>query len=67
MADAKMKAIQNLIWYAASAAVSCWVLLAGVRHLENNREENKRAIEQRKQLFKRLGRTLIHTTPYETT
>ncbi|KAI3812835.1 hypothetical protein L1987_17547 [Smallanthus sonchifolius] len=65
MADAKMKVIQNLIWYAASAAVSCWVLLAGVRHLENNREENKRAIEQRKQLFKRLGRTLIHTTPYE--
>ncbi|KAK9053058.1 hypothetical protein SSX86_029688 [Deinandra increscens subsp. villosa] len=63
--DPKMKLLQNLIWYAASAAVSCWVLLAGVRHLENNREENKRAIDQRKQLFKRLGRTLIQTTPYE--
>ncbi|KAD3641424.1 hypothetical protein E3N88_30648 [Mikania micrantha] len=63
--DPKTKLLQNIIWYAASAAVSCWVLLAGVRHLENNREENRRAIEQRKQLFKRLGRTLIHTTPYE--
>ncbi|KAF5753451.1 putative AAA+ ATPase domain, ATPase, AAA-type, core, AAA ATPase, AAA+ lid domain-containing protein [Helianthus annuus] len=63
--DPKMKLIQNLIWYAASAAVSCWLLLAGVRHIENNREENKRTIEHRKQLFKRLGRPLIHTTPYE--
>ncbi|KAI3711221.1 hypothetical protein L2E82_41146 [Cichorium intybus] len=65
MADPKMKLIQSLIWYAASAAVSYWVLLAGLRHLDTNREENKRAIEQRKQLFKRLGRTPIHTTPYE--
>lgn len=63
--DPRKKLIQNLIWYAASAAVSCWVLLAGLRHLDNNREENKRAIEQRKQLFKRLGRTSVHTTPYE--
>ncbi|XP_071693322.1 uncharacterized protein [Rutidosis leptorrhynchoides] len=61
----KMKMIQTLIWYAASAAVSTWVILAGLRHLDVNREDNKRAIEQRKQLFKRLGRTPIDTNPYE--
>lgn len=65
MPDPKMKLIQSLIWYAATAAVSYWVLLAGLRQLDTNREENKRAIEQRKQLFKRLGRRPIQTTPYE--
>nr|XP_043607472.1 outer mitochondrial transmembrane helix translocase-like [Erigeron canadensis] len=59
------KLIQTLIWYAASAAVSYWAMLAGLRLLDNNRHENQRSIEQRKQLFKRLGRTLIPTTPYE--
>ncbi|CAI9274601.1 unnamed protein product [Lactuca saligna] len=65
MTDPKMKLIQSLIWYAATAAVSYWVLLAGLRQLDTNREENKRAIEKRKHLFKRLGRTPIQTTPYE--
>nr|GEW71700.1 ATPase family AAA domain-containing protein 1-like [Tanacetum cinerariifolium] len=63
--DPKMKVIQTLIWYAASAAVSYWVIITGLRQLDTNREENKRAVEQRKHLFKRLNRTFIQTTPYE--
>ncbi|KAK4369633.1 hypothetical protein RND71_013425 [Anisodus tanguticus] len=63
--DAKAKLIQDLILYAASAALSMAVLFVGLRHLDPNREASKRAIESRKQLSKRLGRTLIHTTPYE--
>ncbi|GKD13420.1 ATPase family AAA domain-containing protein 1-like protein, partial [Tanacetum coccineum] len=60
-----MKVIQTLIWYAASAAVSYWVIITGLRQLDTNREENKRAVEQRKHLFRRLNRTFIQTTPYE--
>lgn len=63
--DPKTNLLQNLLWYAGSAALSCWILFAGARLLDTNREETNRAMKQRKQLSKRLGRPLIHTTPYE--
>ncbi|KAM3321501.1 outer mitochondrial transmembrane helix translocase [Capsicum chacoense] len=63
--DATAKLIKDLILYAASAALSMAVLFVGLRHLDPNREASKRALQSRKQLSKRLGRTLIHTTPYE--
>ncbi|KAF7151823.1 hypothetical protein RHSIM_Rhsim02G0251500 [Rhododendron simsii] len=63
--DRKSKLLQDLVLYAASAAFSCLVVLAGLRHLDTNREAAKRALEHRKELSKRLNRTLIHTNPYE--
>ncbi|KAF3432766.1 hypothetical protein FNV43_RR23868 [Rhamnella rubrinervis] len=59
------KFLQELILYAASAALSCLVLFAGLRHLDPNREASKRALEHKKEIAKRLGRPLIQTTPYE--
>ncbi|MFS7929844.1 putative AAA+ ATPase domain, ATPase, AAA-type, core, AAA ATPase, AAA+ lid domain-containing protein [Helianthus anomalus] len=59
------KLLQELVLYAASAALSCLVLFAGLKHLDPNREASKKAIEQKKQISKRLGRPLIHTNPYE--
>lgn len=59
------KLIQDLILCAASAALSMAVFFVGLRHLDPNREASKKAIESRKHLSKRLGRTLIYTTPYE--
>ncbi|KAG5563543.1 hypothetical protein RHGRI_006097 [Rhododendron griersonianum] len=63
--DRKSKLLQDLVLYAASAAFSCLVVLAGLRHLDTNREAAKRALEHRKELSKRLNRPLIHTNPYE--
>lgn len=57
--------VQELILYAASAALSCLVLFAGLKHLDPNRETAKKAIEHKKELSKRLGRTIIHTNQYE--
>ncbi|XP_050235959.1 uncharacterized protein LOC126685997 isoform X2 [Mercurialis annua] len=57
--------LQELVLYAASAALSCLVLFAGLRHLDPNREASKKALEQKKEIAKRLGRPLIQTTPYE--
>lgn len=51
--------------YAASAAMSCLVLFTGLRLLDPNRESSKKALEQKKQIAKRLGRPLIQTNPYE--
>lgn len=59
------KFLQELVLYAASAALSCLVLFAGLRHLDPNREASKKALEHKKEISKRLGRPLIHTTPYE--
>ncbi|KAJ9174313.1 hypothetical protein P3X46_017350 [Hevea brasiliensis] len=59
------KFLQELILYAASAALSCLVLFAGLRHLDPNREASKKALEQKKEIAKRLGRPLIETNPYE--
>lgn len=59
------KLLQELILYAASAALSCLVLFAGLRQLDPNRESSKKALEHKKEIAKRLGRPLIQTNPYE--
>uniref|UniRef100_A0A2P2KQZ6 Uncharacterized protein MANES_05G192700 n=1 Tax=Rhizophora mucronata TaxID=61149 RepID=A0A2P2KQZ6_RHIMU len=59
------KLLQELLLYAASAALSCLVLFAGLRHLDPNREASKKALEHKKEIAKRLGRPLINTNPYE--
>ncbi|KAK9665203.1 hypothetical protein RND81_14G097200 [Saponaria officinalis] len=57
--------VQELVLYAASAALSCLVLFAGLKHLDPNRESSKKALQHKKEIAKRLGRPLIHTNPYE--
>ncbi|KAL4187539.1 hypothetical protein AMTRI_Chr09g39510 [Amborella trichopoda] len=57
--------LQDLVLYAASAALSCLVLVAGLRHLDPNKAASKKALEQKKEIAKRLGRPLIQTSPYE--
>ena len=63
--SSETKILQELILYAASAALSCLVLFAGLKHLDPNREASKKALENKKEISKRLGRPLIHTNPYE--
>ncbi|KAJ4806371.1 P-loop containing nucleoside triphosphate hydrolases superfamily protein [Rhynchospora pubera] len=57
--------LQELVLYAASAALSCLVLFAGLKHLDPNRAASQKALEQKKEIAKRLGRPLVNTTPYE--
>ncbi|CAA0835689.1 P-loop containing nucleoside triphosphate hydrolases superfamily protein [Striga hermonthica] len=59
------KFVQELILYAASAAMSCLVLVVGLKQLDPNRDAAKKAHEQKKDIAKRLGRPLIHTNSYE--
>ncbi|KAK9274569.1 hypothetical protein L1049_021818 [Liquidambar formosana] len=59
------KLLQDLLLYAASAALSCLVLFVGLRYLDSNREATKKALHHKKEIAKRLGRPLIHTNPYE--
>lgn len=63
----KTKLIEDLLLLAASAGFSLVVLLFGLRQLDpsGDREALKKSLEIRKQLSQRLGRPLIHTTPYE--
>ncbi|MBA0801014.1 hypothetical protein Gohar_011407 [Gossypium harknessii] len=63
--SSETKLLQELILYAASAALSCLVLFAGLRHLDPNREASKKALEHKKEIAKRLGRPLINTNLYE--
>ncbi|CAK8567645.1 unnamed protein product [Lathyrus sativus] len=63
--SANTKFLQELLLYAARAALSYWVLVTGLRYLDPNRESTKKALEQKKQIAKRLGRPLIQTNPYE--
>ncbi|XP_059434994.1 uncharacterized protein LOC132167957 [Corylus avellana] len=63
--SSETKFLQELVLYAASAALSCLVLFAGLRHLDPNREAAKKAVEQKKEIARRLGRPLIQTNPYE--
>ncbi|XP_019058027.1 PREDICTED: ATPase family AAA domain-containing protein 1-like isoform X2 [Tarenaya hassleriana] len=63
--SSETKFLQELILYAASAAVSCLILFAGLRHLDPNRDSAKKALEHKKEIAKRLGRPLIKTNPYE--
>ncbi|KAL8160498.1 hypothetical protein V2J09_002035 [Rumex salicifolius] len=57
--------VQQLVLYAASAALSYLVLVVGLKQLDPNREASKKAVEQKKEIAKRLGRPLIHTNSYE--
>ncbi|KAF5731296.1 ATPase family AAA domain-containing protein 1-like isoform X1 [Tripterygium wilfordii] len=63
--SSETKFLQELVLYAASAALSCLVLFAGLRHLDPNREASKKALQHKKEISKRLGRPLIQTNPYE--
>ncbi|WVY89403.1 hypothetical protein V8G54_034917 [Vigna mungo] len=57
--------VQELVLYAASAALSCLVLCIGIRQLDPNREASKKALHNKKEIAKRLGRPLVNTNPYE--
>ncbi|XP_051143142.1 uncharacterized protein LOC127259673 [Andrographis paniculata] len=59
------KLVQELLLYAASAALSCLVLVVGLRQLDPNRDASKKALEHKKEIAKRLGRPLIETDAYE--
>uniref|UniRef100_A0A5B6YU42 Putative ATPase family AAA domain-containing protein 1-like n=1 Tax=Davidia involucrata TaxID=16924 RepID=A0A5B6YU42_DAVIN len=61
----KTRLLEDLLLHAAKAAISCLVLVAGLRYLDSNREAAKKALEKKKEVSKRLGRPLIQTTPYE--
>ncbi|XP_043688300.1 outer mitochondrial transmembrane helix translocase [Telopea speciosissima] len=65
MGGTETRFLQELVLYAASAALSCLVLFAGLRHMDPNRAASKKALEQKKEIAKRLGRPLIQTNPYE--
>ncbi|QHO29679.1 hypothetical protein HN51_018091 [Arachis hypogaea] len=59
------KFLQDLLLYAASAAMSCLVLFVGLRQLDPTREASKKVLEHKKEIAKRLGRPLVQTNPYE--
>ncbi|XP_054788550.1 uncharacterized protein LOC129294320 isoform X2 [Prosopis cineraria] len=63
--SSETRLVQDLLLYAASAALSCLVLFAGLRHLDPNRETSKKALQRRKEIAKRLGRPVIQTNAYE--
>jgi SpoVK/Ycf46/Vps4 family AAA+-type ATPase len=63
--SSETKLLQELVLYAASAALSCLVLFVGLRQIDPNREASKKALEHKKEIAKRLGRPLIQTNPYE--
>ncbi|THU71779.1 hypothetical protein C4D60_Mb04t05090 [Musa balbisiana] len=65
MRPAESRFLQELVLYAASAALSCLVLFAGLRHLDPNRAATKKALEHKKEIAKRLGRPLVQTNQYE--
>lgn len=59
--------VQELLLYAASAALSCLVLFMGLRSLDPNRDAAKKAMDHKKEIARRLGRPLIETNSYEVT
>ncbi|KAL6508280.1 hypothetical protein OROHE_021822 [Orobanche hederae] len=63
--SSETKFLQELILYAASAALSSLVLFVGLKHLDPNRDASKKALEHKKELAKRLGRPVIQTNSYE--
>ncbi|KAL5726808.1 hypothetical protein ACHQM5_000063 [Ranunculus cassubicifolius] len=65
MARSETTLVQDLILYAASAALSCLVLFVGLKQLDPNREITKKVVQHKKELSQQLARPLIHTTPYE--
>ncbi|WOL17251.1 ATPase family AAA domain-containing protein 1-like [Canna indica] len=65
MRPTESRFLQELVLYAASAALSCLVLFAGLRQLDPNRAASKKALEHKKEIAKRLGRPLVQTNQYE--
>ncbi|XP_045816544.1 outer mitochondrial transmembrane helix translocase-like isoform X1 [Trifolium pratense] len=65
MGSSDTKLLQDILLYAASAALSCLVLVTGLHYLDPNRESSKKALEHKKEIAKRLGRPLINTNSYE--
>ncbi|CAI9767738.1 unnamed protein product [Fraxinus pennsylvanica] len=65
MSSSETRFFQELVLYAANAALSCLVLFAGLRHLDPNYEATKKAAQHKKDIAKRLGRPRIQTNPYE--
>lgn len=65
MRPSESRFLQELVLYAASAALSCLVLFAGLRQLDPNRAASKKALENKKEIAKRLGRPLVQTNQYE--
>lgn len=65
--SSETKFVQDLLLYAASAALSCLVLFIGLRNLDPNRDASKKALEHKKEIARRLRRPLIETNPYEVT
>ncbi|CAN6485047.1 unnamed protein product [Victoria cruziana] len=65
MGGSEARFLQELVLYAASAALSSLVLFVGLRSLDPNRAANKKAAEQKREIARRLGRPLIQTNAYE--
>ncbi|XP_004235000.2 uncharacterized protein [Solanum lycopersicum] len=63
--SSETKLLKELVLYAASAALSSLVLFVGLRQLDPNRQASKKALENKKELAKRLGRPIIQTNSYE--
>ncbi|OIT26505.1 PREDICTED: ATPase family AAA domain-containing protein 1-like [Nicotiana attenuata] len=63
--SSETKLLQELLLYAASAALSSLVLFVGLRQLDPNRHASKKALEHKKEIAKRLGRPLVQTNSYE--
>ncbi|KAH7431652.1 hypothetical protein KP509_08G058900 [Ceratopteris richardii] len=57
--------MSDLFRYALSAALSCIVLIVGIRHLDPNRAIEKKVAKHKKEIAKRLGRPLLQTNTYE--
>uniref|UniRef100_A0A0C9RRE2 TSA: Wollemia nobilis Ref_Wollemi_Transcript_19650_1734 transcribed RNA sequence n=1 Tax=Wollemia nobilis TaxID=56998 RepID=A0A0C9RRE2_9CONI len=56
---------QELILYAISAAVSCLVFYVGLKQLDPNRANAKKAADRKKEIAKKLGRPMVKTNTYE--
>ena len=56
---------QDLLLYAVSAAVSGLIIFIGLRHLDPNRDHEKKAAQRKREIAKRLGRPLVQTNVYE--
>lgn len=63
--SAEGKLVQELVLYAASAAISCLAMFVGLRLLDPERPAAKKALEHKKEIARRLGRPLVQTNHYE--
>ncbi|ONK58854.1 uncharacterized protein A4U43_C08F420 [Asparagus officinalis] len=57
--------LKELALYAASAGLSYLVLCAALRKLDANHAASKKALKQKREIAKRLGRPLTNTNQYE--